>query len=174
MKYIISLLIFFIISTSIASFASVEFDPSQYTIDELKEIISISRAYISDNNKTSVLYDKDGVQIEYFGLVEDSLTESTMLDLLITNNSSHDMTFKLDGINVNNAKVSTSNGYITVEKNTMFRTVPNFSMIVDINDLRAYGISTIETIDIPLTCYYDNGSSYEDLLLHVDTDYQIN
>jgi hypothetical protein len=47
-------------------------------------------------------------------------------------------------------------------------------MLVDINDLKAYGISTIETIDIPLICYYDNGSSYGDLLLHVDTDYQIN
>ena len=174
MKIFISLLISTIVLSCLTAFAEVDFDASQYTTEELQEIISKARTYIPITSEADVLYDQDGIYIEYHGLEYDSTFNNTMLNILIRNNTGYDLIFKLDGINLNNAKVSTSNGRIEVENNTLFLTAPNYSMLIDTDDLAAYGFDTISSIDAPLEYYSEDGEIYGKMNLHADIDYQLN
>lgn len=99
-----------------------------------------------DNN---VLLDEDGVHVEFRGIEEYS-SSSYIVDLYIENNTDSAIYVSIrDGL-VNNYSIGFANNGNTIEAGAKYLASANFDYIIDVDDLEAYGITTIENLDFNL------------------------
>ena len=151
MKRFLSLLIFLFVLTSSFAYASadVNFDPSVYTSDELHEIVSIINNYLPKTPKGEVLYNEDGVYVEFRGIYKHS-SSKYIVDLYIENTKGEEISFALWYFRVNRATISLGNSGDTLEDDCIYLTSANYRLIIDTSDLELYGIDTISRLDFTL------------------------
>ena len=110
---------------------------------------------------SEVIYDKDGIYIEYRGIYYDSrdgwISSDWMINLYIENNTSEDINTIISGL-VCNGKYSLnmSNGLNTISTNTVFLSSAKYSNIIDTDELKKYGVNHLDTVDVTLEIKKDS------------------
>ena len=152
-KSLFIIVIFLSICFTIVTYADVDFDPSIYTNEELEEIISTINNYLPQSSDKSseaeVLYDEDGVYVEFRGIYKYS-SSSYIVDLYVDNTKGEEIYLSLRDGRVNRASIGFSNNGISIQDNSIYLASANFDFIIDTDDLRPYGIDTINQLDFTL------------------------
>ena len=155
--------------------AETAFDPSQYTMDELKEINNIIMSNLLKTEKGDVIYDKDGVYIEFRGIVRDSKSRY-ILNLFIVNSTNDEIevtvTYNASGnkysILVNRCDMPIGNCGVSVEKNSALLTGTDFKYLLDTEDFEMYGIDIVTHLEFSLDIKGENGTVTVPFSLNVD------
>ncbi|WP_296878433.1 hypothetical protein [Thomasclavelia sp.] len=115
----------------------------------------------SNKNKTNeeqkkqeniVLLDQDNIYIEYRGIIEYSL-ETWMMNIYIENNKDSDVYIIFSDSLINQSEIGFSNGYATIKANSKYLSEPNFDFLIDLEDLNAYSIDSIDNLSFQLSIY---------------------
>ncbi len=104
---------------------------------------------------SEVIYDKDGIYIEYRGIYYDSrdgwISRDWMINLYIENNTDRDISTVVSEL-VCNGKYSLnmSNGLNKITSKTVFLSSVKYSNIINTDELKKYGIKHLDTVDVKL------------------------
>ena len=96
-------------------------------------------------NEAITLVDQDGIYVEYRGIAEYS-KDSWIINIYVENNKDEDFYLSLNNTLVNGYRVPLSNNGSDIQAGSKYLSEPNFDLILDTEDLAAYGISKIENI----------------------------
>lgn len=96
-----------------------------------------------------VLMDADDIYVEFRGIEEYS-SQSWIVNLYVENNRDSEIYVSLRDCQINKFSVEFANNGISIPANGKYLAAPNFDLIIDLDDLAAYGINTIETLDFNL------------------------
>lgn len=96
-----------------------------------------------------ILLENDDVLVSYCGISKYSDT-SWILDLYMENKSDTEKYLDIDDLLINGYSIGIANGNYAVPPHCKFFSLPNFQYIIEVEDLEAYDISNIETIDFLL------------------------
>lgn len=124
-------------------------------ISETAVNLEINKPITSDSNsglETSsgdVLLDSDDIYVEFRGIEEFS-SESWIINLYVENNRNSEIYLSLRNGQINKFSIDFSNNGVYIHANSRYLAEPNFDLIINLEDLEAYGISTIETLDFEL------------------------
>lgn len=131
------------------AFAEVDFDPAQYTLEELDEILRIINMYYPKTPEGEVLYDQDGLYIEYRGIYEHSHSK-WIINLYVDNATGDDKTLLLTDVRANRYNISVGNNGKTIVDDSVYLSSANYGYVIDIDDLAMYNIETLNRIDFTL------------------------
>lgn len=168
-------LILVVITLCMTASAETAFDPSQYTMDELKEINNIIMSKLLKTEKGDVIYDKDGVYIEFRGIVRDSESYH-ILNLFIVNSTKENIkvyvTYNASGnkysILVNRCDVAIGNCSVSVEKNSALLTGTDFKYLLQTKTFEMYEIDTVTHLEFSLDIERENSTVTVPFSLNVD------
>ena len=108
------------------------------------ENVFASSATVTEN-ASQVLVDQDDIYVEYRGIVEHS-SSSWVINLYVENNRDNDFYLSLRNVLINGCKMSISNNGGTIQSGSKYLAEPNFDLVLNTDDLSAYGISQITDI----------------------------
>ena len=158
MKKLVMMMVVMILASTIATYADVEFDPSQYSKEELSTIQGLISNYLSasdeneeDENK-NVWYNENGIYIEYKGIAHYS-KKSWILNIYVDNSSGKEIYVDTNNVRINRFSVGLSNDGARITDGSIYMANPNFDFIIDIEDLKEYEVSAIEKIEFDLRIY---------------------
>lgn len=101
-----------------------------------------------------VLYEDDNVYVEYCGIVEYS--ESTwILNLYIENKLDSEIYVLVADSMVNGYSINFANNGIFIPANSKYLSSPNYDVVIDLDDLQAYGIYSLDSITFALSVRTD-------------------
>ena len=156
MKRIISiiLLLMFVFGLSVTAYAAssktaADFDPSEYTVDDLLLIDKAIWEAIPKTPTGEVLYDDKGIYIEYKGIYEYSKS-SWIVDLYIENNTEEDVYVTLMNGRCNRFDTGFSNNGNKIIADSVYRASAKYQFIIDIDDLKIYDIDHLNSVDFNL------------------------
>lgn len=130
------------------------FIPSQYTNEELDRIDSLIHTHLSKTEEGTVLYDENGIYIEYKGLYPDIARSGLGVNILIQNNSGQKLSFSPWGETVNKAHFSWLNNMnFWLEDGTMHLTKSDRDWLMDYDDLAEWEMTTIQSIEFNINVY---------------------
>lgn len=92
-----------------------------------------------------VLLDADGMYVEFRGIEEYS-TKSLIISLYIENNRDSDIYFSLRDVRFNDCVVSLSNNGIKIPADSKYLSVPQFDLVIGVDELAAYDIDFINDL----------------------------
>lgn len=151
--------------------------PDDETIDEEipeeEKISDETEDFESQKKQESiVLIDEKDIYIEYRGIDKYS-SDVWIINLYVENNSESDINIGLIDELVNKSSIGFSNSSATIPANSNYLSVPNFDMLIPIEDLPAYEITHIDNIKFNLNV--SEGDTYESILnvpvtLDIDMD----
>ena len=177
MKKLALLIIAIIFVSTLAAYADVEFDPSQYSEEELSAIQEKISNYLSSLSKTeededeNVLYNENGIYIEYRGIVHYS-KDSWIFNIYVENSSGKELFMTTKKLRINRFAMGFSNNGAKISDGTIYLSSPNFRFILDTDDLKEYGISAIEKIEFNLGIYEESefsGEAIAELPITIET-----
>ena len=119
------------------------------SIDMSKSIPVSSNGSFLDDRPGQVLLDSDDILIEYLGIYEDS-SNSWIINLYIENNRDEPIDVDLNNMQVNHFKMSYANGISKIPARGKYISAPNYDVILGVDDLQTYGITTIENISFDI------------------------
>lgn len=157
-----------LLASAAVGFAEVDFDPSQYTDDELREIVAIINRHLSDNatQEGAVLIDSDDVYIEYRGLETHAV--GYFVEIYIRNDTNEPLWLRLNNASLDGAQLSCGNSSVEIKPHSQYlSSTGSNSFILNMRDVKAYGI----THGTNLKCYftfYGGAKGSFDLDLAVD------
>lgn len=96
-------------------------------------------------NESKTLVDQDGIYVEYRGIAEYSKS-SWIINLYVENNRDSEIYVSLADTLVNGFSMKLSNNGINLPAHSKYLAAPNFDLIIDTEDLEAYGITSITDI----------------------------
>ncbi len=98
---------------------------------------------------SEILLDENDVYVEFRGISEYS-SQSWIINLYVENNRSSEIYLYLGDGQINKFSIGFSNNGISIPANSKYLASPNFDLIIDLDDLAEYGITSIETLDFYL------------------------
>lgn len=116
-----------------------------------------------NTNDSTSLVDQDGIYVEYRGISEYS-DSSWIINLYVENNRDTDFYLSLRNVLINGYKVSISNNGGNIQAGSKYLSEPNFDLVLDTDNLAAYGISKIDNISFDV---YISTSMFGDEILSV-------
>lgn len=172
------LLIVFLVVLSLISmssvYATVDFDPSQYTVEELIEIDDLIWKAIPKIIDGTILYDANGIKVIYGGLEEFSKGHLIRILLDVINDTDSNITLYGRNLAVNRYTFDFSNGLIDVVNNTIYLAKTDNRMELFIKELKMCDISNINSIDFDINIKNDqNGDWIDSFHVHLDVDYPV-
>ena len=114
-------------------------------------------------NDSTSLVDQDGIYVEYRGISEYS-DSSWIINLYVENNRDTDFYLSLRNVLINGYKVSISNNGGNIQAGSKYLSEPNFDLVLDTDNLSAYGICKIDNISFDV---YISTSMFGDEILSV-------
>ena len=164
----VSLLMF-----AVPASAEVDFDPSQYSVEELKEIQLMIHAALPKAEGAQVVYDKDGIYIEARGVKFMNVAggECGVLDFYAVNDSEWDIAILVEdpasynGAYINRCQVKITNFLCQMSKGTVYLSAlkDNNVFYFEKEVLNDYNIQTVETVQYTLLiCRLNEGSTRTD------------
>lgn len=163
--------------TTLCMMASAEtvFDPSQYTEEELREIDTLIHMHLTKTEEGTVLYDENGIYVEYRGLYQEPYDDGIGVNLFIQNNSGKYLTFDLqDYTAVNKATMAFWNGInIWLHDGIMHMTKPHNEWYLNFDDLKEWGFTTIQSIDFTIYVCDEDWITYCSIPVSLTLDYPI-
>ncbi len=114
-------------------------------------------------NDSTSLVDQDGIYVEYRGISEYS-DSSWIINLYVENNRDTDFYLSLRNVLINGYKVSISNNGGNIQAGSKYLSEPNFDLVLDTDNLTAYGICKIDNISFDV---YISTSMFGDEILSV-------
>jgi len=158
--------IMLLVGCTASALADVQFDPSNYTKEELLTIDAMITSYLRNTNEGNIIYDENGITIEFLGISPDIF--GYLVELLIINESADKVYAIVNDLMINRCTVSGVGSFFDISSNSIYATKANSNFIFKNDDLESYGIKSIERIDfnISLCPYRENGS--------LDSDRRVN
>ncbi len=151
--------------------ADVDFDPAQYSIDQLEEIQRIIAGYLPRNLEGQVLYDQDDLYIECKGIALHQAT-TWVINLYVDNKTNDEVYIALGGGKANGCIIKISSAKTTVLGNSVYLADPNFDNLISVSALRDYGITNLTSVEFDIEVR--KGDKKGDILLQspikIDTD----
>ena len=157
----------------------VDFDITQYSYEELAVIQRMIAEYfkhmsddqaklLGDEERTTdnqasvnaVLYNNNGVYIEYSGI------KRWIIDLYYNNTSSNTILIAIENLRANRFVIDCANGGCTIPPNSTYLPRVTYNNIIRVEDLLAYGISTLNSLDFEISIWVwdmDNHTHLEQL-----------
>ena len=115
---------------------------SPASIDNINKQCTVEMSEITPEKE---LLNQDDVHVQYCG-ISDYSSSSKIVNLYIENNRDSAICVSLSDVLINGYNINLSNNNAPVPAHTKFLAFPNFELIIDTDDLEAYGISEINTI----------------------------
>ena len=100
------------------AYAESIFDPSQYTEEELREIDTLIHMHLTKTEEGTVLYDDNGIYVEFKGLYLEKWGDGIGVNVLIQNNSGQYLRFDTLGHTINKATFGWNNCYTLPRRST--------------------------------------------------------
>ena len=125
------------------------------TISETPVHLDILKTVAGTENTTprgtgQVLYEDDSVYVEYCGIVEYSKS-TWILNLYVENKLDSQIYIFLSDNMFNGYSINFANNGVFLPANSKYLSSPNFDLVIDLDDLQAYGISTLDSITFALS-----------------------
>ena len=156
------------------AYAETAFDPAQYTEEELREIDTLIHMHLTKTEEGTVLYDENGIYVEYRGLYPEPHDEGIGVNVFIQNNSGKYLTFAIGGETVNKATMGFWNSMnIWLHDGTMHMTKPEREWFMDFNDLKEWDFTTIQSIDFTISVRDKDWNEYCRIPVSLTLDYPI-
>ena len=92
-----------------------------------------------------VVLNQDNMYVEYLGIDEYS-SQSWIINMYVENNRDNEIYFSLSDTLINGFSFKLSNNGVTIPAHSKYLASPNFDLIIDTEDLEAYGVDSIETL----------------------------
>lgn len=105
----------------------------------------LASSTVETDNDAKVIFDQDGIYVEYRGIEEYS-SQSWIINLYVENNTQNDFYLSLRDVLVNGNIISIANNGQTIQTGSKYLSQPNFDMVLDTDKLAAYGISEVNDI----------------------------
>ena len=123
----------------------------------------------TEENISIPLLDED-VYVEYRGIYEYS-DQSWIINLYLENNMDREVYLDLDDVLVNGYCISLANGNKSIPAGSKYLASTNFDYIINTEDLSAYGITEIKTLDFNLRIKDDwAGDSIYETPVNIDVN----
>ena len=134
------------------AYAETAFDPAQYTEEELREIDTLIHMHLSKTEEGTVLYDDNGIYIEYRGLYKCSYSRDIGINLFIQNNSGKPFLYYLATDEyVNKAYMDFRGaGIYEIHDGTMLMTKTVDQFLIRFDALKEWGVTTIQNIEFTI------------------------
>ena len=168
----IALVVCMLLSTCVVY--AVDFDPSKYTVEELEDIQRIIAKYLPKTLGNQVLYDENGLYIEYRGIYIYS-ESSLIVDLYIDNLLGEDIYVSLWNGRANRFAINFSNNGNTIKNDSIYLASANFEYIIRVDDLMKYGVTNLDRVDFDLIVKTGGmfGDTIIELPIKIDADIPI-
>ena len=172
MKKIV-LIVFFLATCLLLPISScnseTDFDPSQYTDTELIEILSKINLYFSKKSiqEGDVLYDDNGVYIEYRGLVQIN-SNTYYLKIFARNETDKPIELYMNDAFVDRAKLEIANTYERIEQNSLFISTNSYYLKTKV--LADYGIDHGKYLECRFTIHIYSGDITDKINLYLSVD----
>lgn len=118
------------------------------TITE-KEDSTEANSSVNASKGETIVYDDKGLLIEYRGLLHSKETKM-QISLYFENNTNKDLYISFSDCLINRSGIGLGNTAINLPANSVYLVGPNYNYVIDVEDLEAYGIDTIESISFEL------------------------
>ena len=92
-----------------------------------------------------VMLDQDGIYVEYRGFEKYS-THSYVINLYIENNRDTSFYFSLGNTMLNDYLITVANNGIEIPAHSKYMTLPQFDLVIDVDDMNACGITTLYSL----------------------------
>ncbi len=145
---------------AVPALAAVDFDPSLYSPDELKEIMEMISDYLREAQAGRVLWDRDGILAEYRGPVRWGAGR-WIVNLYIENNTAERIFVGFSGEAADGFQFHTGNNGAFVEPGVRYLAEPNLGFIIDAANLRPYGLTQLQTFTFTLDIKSGSGNETE-------------
>ena len=153
-----------------ACFAETNFDPSAYSDEELRDILSKINLYFSESSvrEGDVLYDANGVYVEFRGVVQ-PLSRGYVLKIFVRNETDDEVSLYLDKALVDRATLTKSNSSAYIEPNSLFISTTRSNYFILYTDVLAdYGIDHGKYLESTFSISSDSFKDTFDLNIPVD------
>lgn len=158
---------------SVAS-AETAFDPTQYTEEELSGIDNLIHMHQAKTEEGTVLYDENGIYVEYRGLYPEELGSGVAVNVLIQNNSGKKLSFEPWGATVNKATMAFGNSMnFWLNDGTMHLTKTEREWYMDYDDLAEWEFTTIESLEFNINVYEEGFNFLFSIPVSLTEDYAI-
>lgn len=109
---------------------------------------SVPSVYLSETpaDNSEIILDENDILVKYTGIKEYS-ADSWIVNVSVENNRDSSIYFQLRDIQINSFSLDLSNNGITIPAHSKYIAFPNFNLIIDVDDLDSYGITSIDDLD---------------------------
>ena len=151
--------IMLLVGCTASALADVQFDPSNYTKEELLTIDAMIVCHLRNTKEGNIIYDENGMTIEFLGIGRTDYGYY-VVELLITNESADKVYAVVDDLMINRCTVSRLGAFFDISSNSVYSTKINGNAVFEPSDLESYGIKSIERVDfsISLLPYLEDGT----------------
>lgn len=155
------------------AYAETAFDPSQYTEEELREIDTLIHMHLTKTEEGTVLYDENGIYVEFKGLYLDPYHDAIGVNVLVQNNSGKYLSFEIWDTTVNKATMWFWNATnFWLHDGTMHMTKPE-QWLVPFENLADWEFTTIHSIDFTISVQDENWNEYCRIPVSLTLEYPI-
>ncbi|MDD6050067.1 MAG: hypothetical protein PUC00_02155 [Clostridiales bacterium] len=156
------------------AYAETAFDPAQYTEEELREIDTLIHMHLTKTEEGTVLYDDNGIYIEYRGLYIDNYYDAVGVNLFIQNNFGRYLVFDKWNAAVNKATmrlgISAGTG---LNDGQMHMTITEGNWHLKFEDLAVWEFTTIQSLDFTINVRDEEWTTYFSIPVSLTLDYPI-
>lgn len=154
---------------------AVDFDPRKYSNEELAEIQKIIAHYLPQTTGNQVLYDENGLYVEYRGIYFHS-ENSWIINLYVDNLFGKDVYVSLRNGRVNRVNTVFGNSGYTIKNDSIFLASTTFSYIINVEKIKEYGFTNLDRINFDLLIKSGgiNGDTIIEMPITINTDIPIN
>ncbi len=154
-----------------AALADTDFDPSRYTEDELYEIMASISLHLRNAEAGEVIYDRNGVVIEFRGIAYDRSFNNYYFDVMVRNDTDSDLTLSLNSVYLDRAKVGLANSSGSIRANSLWiSSLGSKNLKFSVADLAGYGITRATNLDASFTLTSSDRSIKDSFELHLPVD----
>lgn len=162
--FILHMSIILVLGLLLPAYADVDFDPSKYTVEELKEIRDLLYQWIPRSPEKECVYNENGIYIEARGIkTERTWGDMPVIWFYVENNSDQDICVKLADeadpygyyAYINRCKVEISNVVSEVPKSVIYMsgTSDELAFMFESESLQDYEITEITSLKYDLRLY---------------------
>lgn len=151
-------------------FAETTFNLSEYTDEELQEILAKINLHFSETSVKAgdILYDANGLYIEYRGL-EKPYSHGYVLKIFVRNDTNEKVSLKLSSAFVDRATLTRSNSSASIDPNSLFVSTTGSTYFILYTDVLAdYGIDHGKYLECSFSISSESIKDAFDLNLSVD------
>ena len=131
---------------------------AQYEYEAEDEQPASESVNLDYNAGETLIYDSDGLLVEYTGLTEYS-DHSLLIGVRIENTTGKELSIDFQKCLINQSNIGLGNSIAIVPSDSNYLVGPNFNFVITIDDLRQYEISTITSLSFDFVSYADEDYS---------------